>query len=124
MCVAHVIKHNLQTMLLWYLHCIQELSQMNKVGFPEKPPELDLNRLEEFFIAPLSTFMTIQSLPVCGLVSAGQKLLIGNVVHVANDVGTTVSTLPHMLDDIDTVAFRIKRKKHIKQLYLQKMYVL
>ena len=32
---------------------------MNKVGFPEKPPELDLNKLEEFFIAPLSAFMTI-----------------------------------------------------------------
>ena len=93
---------------------VPKLSQMNKVGFPEKPPELDLNRLEEFFIAPLSAFMTIRSLPVCGLVSAGQKLLIGNVVHVANDVGTTVSTLPRMLDDMDTVAVRIKRKKAYK----------
>ena len=96
---------------------------MNKVGFPEKPEELDLNRLKEFFIAPLSAFMTIQSLPVCGLVSAGQKILIGNVVHV-NDVGTTVSTPPRMLDYMDTVAVRIKRKKHIKQLFLQKMYAL
>ena len=93
---------------------VPKLSQMNKVGFPEKPPELDLNRLEEFFIAPLSAFMTIRSLPVCGLVSAGQKLLIGNVVHVANDVGTTVNTLPRMLDDMDTVAVRIKRKKAYK----------
>ena len=93
---------------------VPKLSQINKVGFPEKPPELDLNRLEEFFIAPLSAFMTIRSLPVCGLVSAGQKLLIGNVVHVANDVGTTVSTLPRMLDDMDTVAVKIKRKKAYK----------
>ena len=93
---------------------VPKLSQMNKVGFPEKPQELDLNRLEEFFIAPLSAFMTIRSLPVCGLVSAGQKLLIGNVVHVANDVGTTVNTLPRMLDDMDTVAVRIKRKKAYK----------
>ena len=93
---------------------VPKLSQVNKVGFPEKRQELDLNRLEEFFIAPLSTFMTIRSLPVCGLVSAGQKLLIGNVVHVANDVGTTVSTLPCMLDDIGTVAVRIKRKKAYK----------
>ena len=38
---------------------IPKLSQMNKVGFPEKPPELELNRLEELFIAPLSAFMTI-----------------------------------------------------------------
>ena len=93
---------------------VPKLSQMNKVGFPERPPELDLNRLEEFFVAPLSAFMTIRSLPVCGLVSAGQKLLIGNVVHVANNVGTTVSSLPRMLDDMDTVAVRIKRKKSYK----------
>ena len=38
---------------------VPKLSQINKVGFPEKPPELELNRLEEFFIAPLSAFMTI-----------------------------------------------------------------
>ena len=35
-------------------------------------------------------------------------------MHVANDVGTTVSTLPRMLDDMDTVAVRIKRKKEYK----------
>ena len=64
-----------------YEGLVPKLSQINKVGFPERPPELDLNRLEEFFVAPLSAFMTIQSLPVCGLVSAGQKLLIGNVVQ-------------------------------------------
>ena len=53
---------------------IPKLSKKNKVGFPDKPPELDLNRLEEFFVAPLSAFMTIRSLPICGLVSAGQKI--------------------------------------------------
>ena len=93
-----------------YEGLVPKLSQINKVGFPERPPELDLNRLEEFFVAPLSAFMTIRSPPVCGLVSAGQKLLIGNVVHVANNVGTTVSSLPRMLDDMDTVTVRIKRK--------------
>ena len=35
-------------------------------------------------------------------------------MHVANDVGTTVSTLPRMLDDMDTVAVKIKRKKAYK----------
>ena len=93
---------------------VPKLSKRNKVGFPEKPQQLDLNRLEEFFIAPLSAFMTIRSLPVCGLVSTGQKLLIGSVVHVANDVGKTVSSLPRMLDDMDTVAVRIKRRKIYK----------
>ena len=83
------------------------------MGFPDKPPELDLNRLEEFFVAPLSAFMTIRSLPVCGLVSAGQKLMI-DVVYVANDVGTTVSTLPRMLNDMDTVAVKLKRKMAYK----------
>ena len=84
------------------------------MGFPDKPPELDLNRLEEFFVAPLSAFMTIRSLPVCGLVSAGQKLMIGDVVYVANDVGTTVSSLPRMLNNMDTVAVKLKRKMAYK----------
>ena len=93
---------------------VPKLSKKNKVGFPDKPPELDLNRLEEFFVAPLSAFMTIRSLPVCGLVSAGQKLMMGHVVYVTNDVGTTVRALPCSLDDKGTVAVKIKRKKAYK----------
>ena len=93
---------------------VPKLSKKNKVGFPDKPPELDLNRLQEFFVAPLSAFMTIRSLPVCGLVSAGQKLMMGHVVYVSNDVGTTVRALPRRLDDMDTVAVKIKRKKAYK----------
>ena len=93
---------------------VPKLSKKNKVGFPDKPPELDMNRLEEFFVAPLSAFMTIRSLPVCGLVSAGQKLMMGHVVYVTNDVGTTVRALPRSLDDMDTVAVKIKRKKAYK----------
>ena len=38
---------------------VPKLSKKNKVGFPDKPPELDLNRLEEFFVALLSAFITI-----------------------------------------------------------------
>ena len=53
---------------------VPKLSQLNKVGFPVKPSELDLNRLEEFFIAPLSAFMTIRSIPVCGLVLSWTKI--------------------------------------------------
>ena len=93
---------------------VPKLSKKNKVGFPDKPPELDLNRFEEFFVAPLSAFMTIRSLPICGLVSAGQKLMIGGVIYVANDVGTTVGSLPCPLDDMDTVTVKIKRKKAYK----------
>ena len=93
---------------------VPKLSKKNKVGFPDKPPELDLNSLEEFFVAPLSGFMTIRSLPVCGLVTAGQKLMIGGVIYVTNDVGTTVRALPRPLNDMDTVAVKIKRKKAYK----------
>ena len=40
--------------------------------------------------------------------------MIEHVVYVANDVGTTVRKLPHLLDDMDTIAVKIKRKKAYK----------
>ena len=40
--------------------------------------------------------------------------MIGHVVYVANDVGTTVRKLPRPLDDMDTIAIKIKRKKVYK----------
>ena len=33
-------------------------------------------------MAPLLPFMMISSLPVCGHTANGQKLIVGNVVHV------------------------------------------
>ena len=97
-----------------YAGMVPKLSTTNKVGFPKKPPELELNVLEEFLAAPLSAFMRIRSLPVCGITACGQKLMIGNVVHVPNDIGTTLKTLPHMLSDMDTIPVNIKRKKSYK----------
>ena len=47
-----------------YAGMVPKLSTTNKVGFPKKPPELELNVLEEFLAAPLSAFMRIRSLPV------------------------------------------------------------
>ena len=73
-----------------------------------------MNALEEFLAAPLSAFMRIRSLPVCGITACGQKLMIGNVVHVPNDIGTTLKTLPCMLSDMDTIPVNIKRKKSYK----------
>ena len=75
---------------------------------------MELNTLEEFLAAPLSAFMRIQSLPVCGITACGQKLMIDNVVHVPNDIGTTLKTLPRMLSDMDTIPVNIKRKKPYK----------
>ena len=126
-----------------YAGLVPKLSTANKVGFPKKPPELELNALEEFLAAPLSAFMRIRSLPVCGITACGQKLMIGNVVHVTNDIGTTLKTvcgitacgqklmignvvhvtndiattlktLPHMLSDMETIPVNIKRKKLYK----------
>ena len=89
-----------------YAGMAPKLSTTNQVGFPKK--------LEEFLAAPLSAFMRIQSLPVCGITACGQKLMIGNVVHVLNDIGTTLKTLPRMLSDMDTIPVNIKRKKSYK----------
>ena len=86
---------------------------LSTVGFPKKPPELELNALE-FLAEPLSAFMRIRSLPVCGITACGQKLMIGNVVHVPNDIGTTLKTLPCMLSDMETIPVNIKRKKSYK----------
>ena len=40
--------------------------------------------------------------------------MIGNVVHVPNDIGTTLKTLPCMLSDMETIPVNIKRKKSYK----------
>ena len=71
-----------------------KLSKANKVCFPKRPPELELFPLEETLISPLLPFMTIRSLPVGGLTKEGQKLIVGNVVHVPNDIASTVRILP------------------------------
>ncbi len=86
------------------------LSMENKIGFPEKPAALELHQLEEAIIAPLLPFMTVRSLPVCGQTKHGQKLIVGNIVHVPNNINKTVCQLPRMLDDIGTIALQLKRK--------------
>ena len=93
---------------------IPKLSKANLVGFPERPDELKLFPLEETLIAPLLPFMTLRSLPVCGLVAEGQKLIVGNVVHVPNDISSTVDVLPRNLDDMGTIGLELKRKKCYK----------
>ena len=88
-----------------YQGLIPKMSIRNKVGFPERPPALELFPLEETVIAPLLPFMTIRSLPV-----GGQKQIKGNVVHVPNNIASTVETLPRQLDDMGTIMLRLKRK--------------
>ena len=97
-----------------YNNLIPKLSIANKMGFPQQPAELTLYPLEETLIAPLLPFMTIRSLPVCGHPDNGQKMIIGNVVHVPNDISSTVNSLPRTLDEMGTIPVKLKRKKSYK----------
>ena len=90
---------------------IPKLSAANKVGFPPCPDELQLHPLEETLIMPLLPFMTIRSLPDCGQTEYGQKIIIGNVVHVPNNIASTVNVLPRNLDDMGTIAVNLKCRK-------------
>ena len=94
-----------------YNDLVPKFSVANKIGFPECPLELELYSLEETLVAPLLPFMTIHSLPVCGHTASGQKLIVGNVAHVPNDIASTVNSLPHTLDEMGTVPIQVKRKK-------------
>ena len=73
-----------------------------------------MHPLEETLVAPLLPFMTIRSLPVCGQTAQGQKLIVGNVVHVPNDIATTVNTLTQNMSEMGTVPVKLKRKKIYK----------
>ena len=106
--LCHTCKHDI------YKDMIPKLSKANKVGFPQWPPELELYPLEETIIAIYLPFMTVHSLPVCGLVAEGQKMIVGNVIHVPNDIASTVDVLPRNLDDIGTIALQLKCKKEYK----------
>ena len=89
---------------------IPKLSILSGMGFPEKPPVLDLYPLEEHLVSPRIPFMQIQNLP-CG----SQKLVNGNIVNVPVDISPTINSLPCTLSDSYTVAVRFKRKKKYKK---------
>ena len=84
---------------------VPKLSVVNKCGFPESRPELNLHSLEERLIALRIPFMQIKELP-----RGGQFCLKGNVVNVPVKVNTTVSSLPRNLDQTQTVPVKLKRK--------------
>ena len=72
-------------------------------------------------MVPLLPFMTIHSLPVCGHTANGQKLIVGNVVHVPNDIASIVNSLPCTLDEMGTVPIQLKRKKSYKTSVFQEI---
>ena len=47
--------------------------------------------------------MTIRELPM-----GGQKSLKGNMCHIAVDVSPTINTLPHTLEETQTVSVKLK----------------
>jgi hypothetical protein len=58
-------------------HKIPRLSIANKMGFPERPKELELYPLEERLVSLRIPFMQIRQLP-----TGGQLSIKGNVVNV------------------------------------------
>lgn len=102
-----------------YQDMCPKMAIVNKAGFPKKPDALQLHPLEETLVSPLLPFMRIQSLPVGGLTTEGQKKIIGNVVHVPNDIASTVNTLPRQLDNMGTIMLKLKRKLEYKTAVFQ-----
>lgn len=92
---------------------IPSCSVFNGMGFPEKPPELDITELEERLISPRIPFMQVVEKP-----RGGQKSLRGNVVNVPSDVNSTVTSLPRTLSDSETVQVKLKRKMNFKHSVL------
>ena len=86
-----------------YKGCVPKLSLKNESGFPEQPIELQLYHLEEVIIAPVIPFMTIRE-----LLMDGQKSLKGNMCHIPVDISPTINTLPHTLEDTQTVSVKLK----------------
>ena len=83
---------------------IPKLSIQNKMGFPQKPKELDLNGMEEHFTAPRLTLFQMRDL-ACG----GQKSVKGNSVNLPIDIAPTVDMLPRTLDNTETIAINFER---------------
>ena len=102
-----------------YQDLCPKMAIINKAGFPKQPDALQLHPLEETLVSPLLPFMRIQSLPVGGLTAEGQKKIIGNVVHVPNDIASTVNTLPRQLDNMGTIMLKLKRKLEYKTAVFQ-----
>ncbi|VDI23870.1 Hypothetical predicted protein [Mytilus galloprovincialis] len=71
----------------------------NKMGFPQKPKELNLYPLEERLLSLRIPFMQIRQLP-----RGGQLSVKGNVVNVPVEVQPTINSLPHTLEKSGTIS--------------------
>ena len=92
---------------------IPRLSLANKMGFPDKPKELELFPLEERLVSLRIPFMQIRQLP-----SGGQFSVKGNVVNVPVDIQPTIQSLPRNIDESGTIAVKLKKRLRVQILRL------
>lgn len=90
-------------------HKIPRLSIANKMGFPERPKELELYPLEERLVSLRIPFMQIRQLP-----RGGQLSIKGNVVNVPIDIQPTIHSLSRTLDKYGTISVKLKKKLSYK----------
>ena len=85
----------------------------NKMTFPEKPDALkSLTPLEERLVSPRIPFMQVRELP-----SGGQLSIHGSVVNVPADVNSTVTVLPRLVNESQTITIKLKHCLGYKHHY-------
>ena len=90
-------------------HKIPRLSIASKMGFPERPKELEIYPLEERLVSLRIPFMQIRQLP-----RGGQLSIKGNVVNVPIDIQPTINSLPRTFDKSGTISVKLKKKLSFK----------
>ncbi|XP_076105470.1 uncharacterized protein LOC143073656 [Mytilus galloprovincialis] len=89
---------------------IPRFSIANKMGFPQRPKELNLYPLEERLLSLRIPFMQIRQLP-----RGGQLSVKGNVVNVPVEVQPTINSLPHTIEKSGTISVKLKKKLEFKK---------
>ena len=75
---------------------VPRFAVINGMGFPDKPPELELTELDERLISPRIPFMQIVEKP-----RGGQRSLKGNIVNVPTDIDATVRVIRTLSSKFD-----------------------
>ena len=88
---------------------VPKLAVINGMKFPYRPPEMNLNNLEERLISLRIPFMQIRALN-----SGGQFSLKGSVVNVPAEIEPTIRALPRLQHQSETIPVKLKRMKEFK----------
>ncbi|XP_078373061.1 uncharacterized protein LOC144656692 [Oculina patagonica] len=85
----------------------------NKMNFPSKPDHLDLTEVEWRLVSPRLIFQKIHE------AARGKQFKIhGNIVNVPADVVNTVTILPRLSSETETIKVQLKRKLKYKNYVL------